>query len=62
MAPKYTWKDPEIAAILKFFPGAEIRDVRVRAETETTDTAESDAPDAAMNEDGDVLPEDDIDE
>ena len=55
-------EDPEIAAILKFFPGAEIRDVRVRAETETADTAESDAPDAAMNEDGDVLPEDDIEE
>ncbi|WP_174803060.1 DNA polymerase III subunit gamma/tau [Martelella limonii] len=55
-------EDPDIAAILKFFPGAEIRDVRVRAETETADTAEGDAPDAAVNEDGDVLPEDDLDE
>ncbi|WP_180900152.1 DNA polymerase III subunit gamma/tau [Martelella soudanensis] len=55
-------EDPDIAAILKFFPGAEIRDVRVRADSEAGDTAESDAPDAAVNEDGDVLPEDDIDE
>nr|WP_272214251.1 hypothetical protein [Marinicella sp. W31]MDC2878690.1 hypothetical protein [Marinicella sp. W31] len=57
-------EDPEIASILKFFPGAKITDVRVRAEENESTENESGpdgAPDAAVNEDGDVLPEDDLD-
>ncbi|AMM85497.1 DNA polymerase III subunit gamma/tau [Martelella sp. AD-3] len=56
-------EDPEVASILKFFPGARITDVRVRAEeTETAEGGADGLPDAAVNEDGDVLPEDDLDE
>ena len=52
-------EDPSVSAILKFFPGATIRDVRVRAD-ENQQLDEADAPDAAVNEDGDVLPGDDL--
>ncbi|MBB4122374.1 DNA polymerase III subunit gamma/tau [Martelella radicis] len=56
-------EDPEVASILKFFPGARITDVRVRAEeTETAEGGADGLPDAAVNEDGDVLPEDDLDD
>ncbi|PRX08690.1 UNVERIFIED_ORG: DNA polymerase III tau subunit [Martelella mediterranea] len=56
-------EDPEVASILKSFPGAKITDVRVRAEeAETTEDNADGMPDAAVNEDGDVLPEDDLDE
>ncbi|AJY44439.1 DNA polymerase III subunit gamma/tau [Martelella endophytica] len=54
--------DPSISAILKFFPGAKITDVKVRADEQNTETTEAGAPDAAVNDDGDVLPEDDLDD
>lgn len=44
-------QDPDVAAILKQFPGARVRDVRIRVdESETQSTAQS--------EEGDILPDD----
>ena len=43
--------DPDVAAILNQFPGARIRDVRVRAD-------EIDPPVASQSEEGDILPDD----
>ena len=51
--------DPDVAAILERFPGARIMDVRVRQE-EAEEAEDSIAPAAAVTEDGDVLPGDDI--
>ncbi|TPW30775.1 DNA polymerase III subunit gamma/tau [Martelella alba] len=53
--------DPDVIAILKTYPGAVIRDVRIRPGEESTELEEG-APDAAVNEDGDVLPGDDLDD
>ena len=52
--------DPDIAAILERFPGAKIMDVRVRKDETEDDEAQA-APAAAVTEEGDVLPGDDID-
>jgi DNA polymerase-3 subunit gamma/tau len=51
--------DPDIAAILERFPGARIMDVRVRKE-EVEDEEMKPAPAAAVTEEGDVLPGDDV--
>ncbi|WP_176082457.1 DNA polymerase III subunit gamma/tau [Martelella sp. HB161492] len=53
--------DPDVIAILKTYPGAVIRDVRIRPGEESAELEEG-APDAAVNEDGDVLPGDDLDD
>ncbi|AGG72810.1 DNA polymerase III subunit gamma/tau [Sinorhizobium meliloti] len=50
-------QDPDVAAILARFPGARITDVRIRAAEEEL---ESLAPAAAESEDGDIVPDDDI--
>ena len=50
--------DPDVAAILARFPGARIMDVRVRAEE--VEDENKPAPAAAVTEEGDVLPGDDI--
>lgn len=52
--------DPDIAAILERFPGAKIMDVRVRKDESEDDEAQA-APAAAVTDEGDVLPGDDID-
>jgi DNA polymerase-3 subunit gamma/tau len=51
--------DPDIAAILERFPGARIMDVRVRKD-EVEDEETKPAPAAAVTEEGDVLPGDDV--
>jgi DNA polymerase III subunit gamma/tau len=51
--------DPDVAAILERFPGAKIMDVRVRKD-EVEDEEAKPAPAAAITEEGDVLPGDDI--
>ncbi len=51
--------DPDIVAILERFPGAKIMDVRVRKE-EAEDEENQPAPAAAVTEEGDVLPGDDV--
>ena len=43
--------DPDVAAILNQFPGARIRDVRIRAD-------DTDPPVASQSDDGDILPDD----
>ncbi|MCP4315120.1 MAG: DNA polymerase III subunit gamma/tau [Hyphomicrobiales bacterium] len=44
-------QDPDVAAILDQFPGARVRDVRIRAD-------EIDPPVASQSEEGDILPDD----
>ncbi|HWU64189.1 MAG TPA: DNA polymerase III subunit gamma/tau [Ensifer sp.] len=51
--------DPDVAAILERFPGARIMDVRVRKD-EAEDEENTPAPAAAVTEEGDVLPGDDV--
>jgi DNA polymerase-3 subunit gamma/tau len=43
-------QDPDVAAILNQFPGARIRDVRIRAD-------ETDSPVASQSDEGDILPD-----
>ncbi|MGO7216304.1 hypothetical protein ACCS75_35375, partial [Rhizobium ruizarguesonis] len=52
-------QDPDVAAILAHFPGAKLIDVRVRA-PEPEEEGEVTPPAAAVSEEGDILPGDDI--